>query len=154
MSQRIKFEIKGIPEAVKMLKSLPKSINDKVNYNLNRKAAALVKKELENKAPKGKDAGRRKSRIRDGVRILKGKKAPTLVQIGFIKQLFYLKFLVFGTKKRQNRRGANRGSISKNDFVTPAHDAAVPKVMEFLQNNTLKIINQTLKRYVKRFNSK
>jgi HK97 gp10 family phage protein len=151
MAKEIKFEIKGIEEANKMLSQLPKSISNRVLYDINKNAAKIVKKELEESAPDSNSDKKSKNKIASNV-IIKKSETGTGVNVGFAKKTFWVLFQEFGTVVRslsgkgKYKKGTNRGKIERKPFVQVAHNRVYPRVVDFFVNNYLKIVNQSLKR--------
>lgn len=155
----IKLQIKGLKEIEKMLKQLPKDINDRVQYDLNRKVAAIAKKQMEMDAPEGNNNKKAKDKTRSNITIAKarGKGNRSGVWVGVKKRVWYSTLIDRGTKVRSTKgkgrykKKANRGSIGSRPWIEQAHNKAMPSMINFINNSYAKVVNQSLKKQVKRF---
>jgi HK97 gp10 family phage protein len=153
--QTIKFEVEGLKEALKMLENLPKDVNDRVLLDINKQAAKIVKEELMNSAPDGDNSKSAEDKIENNILIKTEKGSKTNALIGFAKKVFFVKFLEMGVQvMRKKDSGAKTGTLPRQPFVEAAHNRAYPKVIEFVTQNALQIINKSLKRQAKKFKSK
>jgi len=149
------FNIKGIEEVNNILKTLPNSINERIQSDINRKGASIVKAELKESAPEGDNNKKQKEKIGDNVIIKKS--SSTGFFIGFTKKVWYVKLLEMGTVVRQTlgkgkyAAGANRGLIIRKPFIEKAHNETASKVVDYITTNYLKIVNRSLKRLTKKF---
>lgn len=148
----VKFEIKGLREVNQMLSQLPKAVNDKVLYDLNRSGGNIVKKAIEEAVPDSNTDKASKDKIAANVVVKKNPDDKTGVLIGFLKKVWYVKLMEMGTKVRNTlgkgkyKKKANRGTITRKPFVEQAHAEAYPKVIEHFTTNYLKIVNKSIKR--------
>lgn len=145
----VKFRIEGIDEVKKMLDALPKEISDKVQLSINKEAGKIAKKVLQEAAPEGDNDKASADKAANNVLVSRGDK-KTNVFVGFAKKVWYIKLIERGTKVRKTESGAERGSITRKPFIDEAHRKAVPKILQYLEDNYLKIINRTLKRLAKK----
>lgn len=158
MAQDFSYAIEGLDVVQKMLKTLPQTVQDKTLYNVFRSAANIVKQEIEQAAPDGDNSKKSKNKIANNIIVKKDKRSSTGVLIGFHKRAFAARFFIKGTKVRQTKgkgkykAGANRGEMQRNDFLTPAHTRATPKVIEYVSKNYLSIVNRSLKAQARRLN--
>lgn len=153
MSDSIKFELKGAKEADELLKSLTTKDKIEIYYKLNRKGANVVKNKLIEKAPS--------ERIKKNIKIKRSKLNPTAVLIGFLKKVFFVQFLEFGTEIRKTKGkgkvqkvAANRGKVNPKPFVQAAHDEAVQELQKKLGQNYQRELNNVLKSKIRQTNNK
>jgi HK97 gp10 family phage protein len=144
----IKFDLKGAKEAEEALKSLSNKDKIQVYYKLNRKGANIIKKKLVAKAPSQK--------IKKAVKIKRDKTDKTKVIIGFLKKVFYVRFLEFGTEIRKTRkRKANKGKMNDSkQFIRKAHDEGVNELQKKIGDNYQQELNKILKSEIRRINRK
>jgi HK97 gp10 family phage protein len=153
--QDFNFKIEGIEEINKILDTLPKAINDKIQADLNKQAANIVKKELQALSPEGNNDKKHKSKISANVVVKKSINNSFL--IGFTKKVWYVKLLEMGTIVRKTlgkgryRSGANRGVLIRKPFIESAHHTAAQKAVEFLRTNYLKIVDRSIRKLAKQF---
>lgn len=152
--ETIKFKIEGLKEVEKMLKSLPKTANDKVLYDINRTAAKIVKDQLSADAPDGINNSKSEDKAANNVVIAKSKTNRTGVLIGFAKKVFYVLFIERGTKVRKTKKRGTRGSITRKPFIEESHAKAYPKVIQFFTDNFLKLTNKSLRNQARRIRRK
>lgn len=158
MAEDISYKIEGLDIVKKMLATLPQTVQDKVLYNVFRSAANIVKQEIEQAAPDGNNSKKSRNKIANNIIVQKDRRSNTGVSIGFGKRGFAAKFYVKGTKVRATkgkgkyRSGANRGTMQRRDFLTPAHQRATPKVIQYFATNYLKIVNRSLKAQARKLN--
>lgn len=154
----IKFEIEGLEEVKKMLRTLPQQVNDKIIYDINRQAANIVKKELEDSAPDSNTSKKSKNKIANSIVIAKQRGSKSGVNIGFKKRVWYVTLMERGTKVRtlkgkgKYKKGTNRGKITRKPFVSQAHQRAFPKAVQYFTDNFLKIVNRSIKKQLRRVN--
>lgn len=155
-SKGFDFKIEGIKEVQQLLKTLPASVNAKVQADLNQQAAKIVQAELIANAPDGDNNSKPKNKIESNVVIKTEKGSKSAKIIGFTKRVWYVKLIEMGTAVRtvlgKNdgfRKGANRGSMPSTPFIAKSHSDAAPKVIQFLQENYLKIIQKSIKKQAK-----
>lgn len=55
----------------------------------------------------------------------------------------------YGTKRRTNKRGANRGIMPKDPFAKPAFDATKGQIESIITQSVGKVMIRTMKRYLK-----
>ncbi|HPQ79838.1 MAG TPA: HK97 gp10 family phage protein [Candidatus Dojkabacteria bacterium] len=154
MADTVKFELIGAKEAAEALKSLNTKDKIQIYYKLNRKAANVVKGKLKNNAPSNK--------IQQAIKIEKNKANPTAVFIGFLKKVFYVRFLEYGTeirttrgKKGRFKKPAFRGRMTDSKkFIEKSHDEAVAELEIKLGQNYQQELNKVLKSELKRVNNK
>jgi HK97 gp10 family phage protein len=150
-----KLKVDGLEELKKMLATLPDDVNAKIQADINRAGANIVKKELQAAAPEGDSTKKSGQAIAENVIIKKNGKASFL--IGFSKRVWYVKLLELGTKVRQTlgggkyKEGANRGKIDRKPFIEQAHYHAAKKVTETISEKYLSIINRSIKKQLKKF---
>jgi HK97 gp10 family phage protein len=152
-----KFEIKGINEVRKMLSSLPQEVNDKILFDINKAAARIVKKQLEEDAPDSNSDKKNADKVSANV-VIKKSKSKTGVNIGFKRKVWYTTLIERGTRVRKTlgkgkyRKGANRGKMTRKPFIAQAHQKAAPAVVNYFTTNYLKLVNRSLKRQAARIN--
>jgi len=150
----IDFKIDGLEEIKKMLSELPNDVNEMILQDLMLKAGGIVKKEIIAAVPEGNSTKRSKASLKNKVAVVKSSTGGA--QVGFKRSGFYARFLEFGTKVRKTlgrgkyKAGANRGTMEKRSFIQKAHETAAPKAVAFFSDNFAKLINQAIKKQLKR----
>ena len=159
MKQDFDLNIEGLEQVNNIIKNLPLEMKDKIIQDVNRQAAIIVKKEIENNIPDGDNNKPSSKKAESGVVIKQSSKTGFF--IGFKKQNWYVKLIELGTKVRKvgkkkegKYKSGNRGSISRQPFIQPAHDSAIPKVIEFLNKNYLAAIDKAVKKQLRKVNRK
>lgn len=148
------FKIEGLDEVKKMLASLPVSVNEKVQRDLNTKAAYMVKAAIEQAAPDGDNDKKNANKIANNVVVKNEKGSKSNKLIGFTKRAWYVKLIEYGTAVRSllgkgKYKSGNRGSVTPNPFVLKTHNAVAPKVVEYLKTNYVKLVSNSIKRQSK-----
>jgi HK97 gp10 family phage protein len=152
----IKFKIIGLEEVKKALRELPRSINERIQLDVNRKAGLIVKKEMQETAPEGNNTKKSRNKASQNI-LIKRSKSKSGIFVGISRAIFYMAFRELGTKVRsllgrgKYRKGTNRGRMTPKKWIEPAHRSALPKVVDFMNKNYLKIINNSLKKQLRRF---
>jgi HK97 gp10 family phage protein len=150
-NQDIKFEIKGLEEVNKILSSLPQAVNDRVQFDLHKAAAKIVKEEIAMRAPDGNNNRPSSDKIENNIIIKKAPQTKSSVWVGLSKKVFYARFIERGVNYiRKTKNDKSTGSMPRKAFIEPAHLAAFPKVVKFLADNYLKLINKSIKRQSKK----
>lgn len=150
------INIQGLTEVQSLLKGLPDDVTDKIQLDINKKGAQFVVKEMQKNAPSGNNDKKAKSKIENNIVSVKGED-PTSVWVGIKKKIFYAGFLSEGTKERTVKgrgkypKGTNRGKIAASNWIEKSHADGAANAVEFLQQNYLKLINQSVKKQLKGF---
>ncbi|WP_017732715.1 HK97-gp10 family putative phage morphogenesis protein [Nafulsella turpanensis] len=142
------FELEGFREVDDMMKQLPMEFQAEILYKLNRKAANIVKKEMQANAPDSEG-----DHIRESIMIKRDPEDMTGVTVGVTsKKGWMVRFLEYGTKKRETRKGADRGAITQPDpFVRESIDNTIDEVIQMFNTNYLKLVKRVVKKYNKTF---
>jgi len=154
------FKIEGIEEVKKMLASLPNSVNEKIQNDLNTKAAYMVKAELEKNAPDGDNDKENKNKIANNVVVKNVKGSKQAKYIGFTKRAWYVKLIELGSSirlvkgKNDKYKGANRGSMPRKPFVLNTHNTVAGKVIDYLKSNYVKLVSNSIKKQSKAISRK
>lgn len=152
------IQIDGLKEVQALFRNLPKEISDRVTLDLNMRAARIVAQGLADDAPDGNNTKKHKQKIAANTTVTKGK-APLSAWAGFKRKVFYVLFTNLGTKTRRllgrgKYKKGNRGAITGTHWVERSHERSAEKAVRYLQDNYLKIINQSIKKQLKRVTSK
>jgi HK97 gp10 family phage protein len=151
MPQDIKFNIQGIDEVNKILSQLPKSVNERVQLDLHKQAAKVVKEEIANRAPDGNNNKSSSAKIENNILIVKAPESKSSVWVALSKNVFYAKFIERGVNYvRKTKTGKETGSLPRRPFIEPAHLAAFPKVVQYLSDNYLKLVNKAVKKQARK----
>lgn len=143
-----KFAIEGAKEIAEILNKLPLQVQASVLKSVNREGAKIVLDEMKKSAPVGDD------RIFKSIKIRSDKENVTGVTVGPGKKAFWARFIEYGTAKRSNDAGANRGSISPKPFIRPSIDRTIDKVIKHVAGNYAELVDKYLSKQVKRINKK
>lgn len=155
-----KFDItlEGFEELQKMLSDLPKDINSvKVEEGIMRKAIQIPQKELQSEAERltGDNSKPADMKLENNVKVKRYGKGGAY-QVGMGANAYHARFLNFGTKRRKAKgrnngryKGANRGSMKANHFVTRVYYSTAPVIARFLQSEYQKTFQRIVKRQLK-----
>jgi HK97 gp10 family phage protein len=153
--QDIKFKIQGLEQVKSMLRTLPQEINAKLMRDLHRSAARVVKTEIASSVPESNSDKRSADKMVNNVGIENAKDSKTGVNVGFKRRVWYSMLIERGTRLRTTKgkgrykKKAVRGRIKPHPFLSRAHQSAVPKAVEYLANNYLRIINRSIKKQLR-----
>ena len=148
----IRIDINGLDDINRMLNTLPNEVSAKIQQELAMKAANIVKADLINAAAsvEGNNDKPSSDKLSSNVKVQRNEKGAA---IGFTKKVWYVKLIEKGTAVREKKSGASTGSMPKRPFIGKVHEDAAPKVFDFLQKNYLKIINNAIKKQLKKVQS-
>ena len=149
------IRLTGDKEIDKVLKGLPKEVNNKLLTQAHTAAAKIVVEKAKLLAPEGPTGnlvdsiGTQATGVRNqkalgetwtGPRRGRGKG-----QRGFAGHL-----VEYGTKTRKTKKGANRGKMTKKPFMIPSWEATKgkvePSIAGFLSKAYIKYMKKTLKK--------
>lgn len=150
--EMMSFNLQGAKEVEEILKDLPLAVQAKILRAINKQAANIVKKELQNRAPADGD-----DTVFNAIKVKNDKEDDTgvLVGINAKKGGYVQRFQEYGTKKREKKSGADTGAISQpKPFVKSTMDDKVPEVIKFVSENYAELVEKQLKREVKKINKK
>jgi HK97 gp10 family phage protein len=141
------FKIEGLEEVQKLLAELPDALDSRVQFEVHKAAAQIARKDLKEAAPSGKGKG--KGKIKNSF-IIKKSGTESGVLVGPKAEAYPIIFLEKGTKVRKTKSTtANRGKIDKRPFVANTHQKSLPKILEFVSQNYLSIIDKTITKMLK-----
>lgn len=146
------LEVKGAAEIKKALRAMTAEMNHKVIGQANAAAGKIVVAREQALAPDGPTGN-----LIDSIGLIKTsiKKADELgeVQVGPRRKGRYKGFaghlVEYGTKRRQNKNGANRGVMPKRPFAEPAFEQTRGEVEKKISEELGKRITAVLKKNVK-----
>jgi HK97 gp10 family phage protein len=157
--QDFDFNVQGLEQIDNLIKNLPKEVTEKIQQDIHKQAAKIVKKQLEDDAPDGVNDKSNDDKAASNVVIKSEGKSG--VNIGFKKKVWYVKLIEMGTKVRNvgkkkggKYKSGNRGKIDRKPFIEQSHETAAPVVVEFLQQNYLKLLNNAIKKQLRKVNKK
>jgi HK97 gp10 family phage protein len=143
------LKLTGVKELDKVLRGVPKELSHKLIGDANTLAAKPLVEREKQLAPVG-PTGNLVSSI--GVVRTTFKKANVLgeITVGPRRQGGYKGFhghwIEFGTKKRQTKKGANRGSVPAKPFAEPAYMQTKDQVLGSINQNLGRKIIQRMKK--------
>lgn len=146
----VKIEILGIEEIKKALAELSKGIGDRALQDINREAAKIAKKALQQSAP----AQRLKKAKSISLRPIRGGKNRTSIDVGYNKAGYLARFYERGATNRKTKKGYNRGTFQKKPFVKSTFESVVPQILDFVSKNALRIMKRSLDKYSGRLNKR
>ncbi|MBS1949850.1 MAG: hypothetical protein OJF59_002520 [Cytophagales bacterium] len=152
----ISLNLQGVDEVITALDQLGKDLELKIIQDVIMKSALIAKKDLEQSAPDGNDNKPNADKLRNSVRAVKNDKAGA--SVGFSPRAAYIaRFNEFGTKVREvgkkkdgKYKSGNRGSMPRHPFILDSHNRSIPKIIDFLNDNFLKLINNSLKKNMRK----
>lgn len=146
MAKSTKFRIDGMEEFMDLLEGLPNTLKDRTLRDINRKVAT------KNIAAPLKAAH---SGFRKGIAVGAHKRIKSAVLVGATTDAFVMRFLEYGTIRRETRDAYNRGILTgKRTSVRPIMDSGTPKVIADLEDNYQLLGHRFLKRAVDKMNRK
>jgi HK97 gp10 family phage protein len=150
----VKFEIEGLAELNKLLESLPKDLQDKLAYDINRQAGNIAAQVIRENVPVGDNDKPADEKLENNVVVAKGK-GKTTVLVGFNKKAGAIaRWIEKGTKVRATSEGENRGEIEPQPFIEKAHQKALPAIISFMNTNYLKLIERSMRKHIKKLNKR
>lgn len=157
MGNDLKFNIEGLAEVEKMLKDLPLALNQNVVRDVNKAAGKIAREELQDNTPSANNDKPSGAKAENNTIVVNDRKSKTGVLVGFKRKAWYILLQEEGTSDREVKgegrySSGNRGKITGNQFITKAHESALPKVIDYLNNNFLKIINKSLRKNANKIN--
>ena len=139
------FKIEGLKEVMDALKELPTQIQAKLLQGIARKVERkYLVSELKTAIPYKRPI------YQQSVRVVNDPNDKTASFVGFTTNAFVLRFLEYGTKQRQTKKGFNRGAIASVERVNPAIDKQIVPIIEFYNKELGNEIEKSLKRRIKR----
>ncbi len=157
-SKDFDLNLEGLKELNQALSQLPNDVNEQIVKDLNRKAANIAAQVLREETPDSTSSTRRsKDKLSNAVKVVSSK-TKTGFSVGYDKRKGYpVVWLQGGTRVRsikgkghRYRKSANRGKVNARPFVQGSFEKAIPKVLDFMQVNYLKTINQSIKKHLSR----
>lgn len=143
----VKISITGVKELDNVLKMLPRSLDDKFMYSVNREVSKHVVNKMKLLAPEGPTGN-----LVDSIGTIKKRKSQELgtAWSGPRRPKGSAGHLVeFGTRARRTKKGANRGKMPKNPFVEKAFDAT-KGIMQSERNTAVaRVLVRTMRRYLR-----
>jgi hypothetical protein len=144
------FELKGLDEVADAISKLPHDLQVKIIYSFLSKAG---KKFIVNNL---KSALPYSAKTKSHIRISRDKKAKTEVALyaGVDGDSYWVRWTDLGTKQRQTKKGANRGSIVGKQQIRGVHDAQIKPIIDYTNEELGKEIEKNLLRRIKRTTKK
>jgi HK97 gp10 family phage protein len=146
------IKVTGVAEIDKVLKELPKQMNHSILGAAHAAAAKPLVEKAKLLAPEGPTGN-----LVDSIGVVKTtfKKANSVgeVKVGPRRRGGHKGFaghlVEYGTRKRQTKKGANRGTMKAKPFMKPAFQATKGVVENDISNQVAKVVIRTMKKYVK-----
>ena len=119
-----KTRIEGLKDVERALKVLPRNLQGNILRTANRRLIAPVRKDVKSQIPK------RTGRASKELKIKTSRRDKTAVQLGFTSDAYYMRFLEKGTRVRQTRDGANRGSVTARPFIERTYNRGAKTIIK------------------------
>ncbi|WP_192825208.1 HK97-gp10 family putative phage morphogenesis protein [Rufibacter sp. LB8] len=142
------MDFTGASDIEKILDNLPLKMQAKILKAINVEGAKIVQKEIIRSAPSG-------SEIPESIILVGDKENTTGVYVtpdG--RTAYYVRWLEYGTVKRQTDKKFNRGVMNPQPFVKSAIDRSTPQALEYITKNYAELVNKYLTKEVKTINRK
>lgn len=140
--------ITGYKEIDNVLRNLPAAVNHAVMQAAHVTAAKPLVSKMQLLAPEGPTG-----HLVDSIGIVRSSakvNSSGLIRVGPRRRIAPHAHLVeYGTRRRRNRKGANRGIMPKHPFVKPAFDATKTQVEQGIAVATARSVLRTMRRYLK-----
>jgi hypothetical protein len=140
------WKIEGLKEVMDALKELPYNVQAKVFQGIASKAGRkYIVNELKTLLPYS-------SKTKAQIKVVTDIKDKTAIYAGISPKTFWIRFVEYGTKPRQTKKGRNRGTIAGVARVLPIVDKQIYPIIEFYNKDLGIEVEKSLKRRIKRVN--
>lgn len=147
-NNNINFNLVGVKEITAILDQLPRKVTASILRSYNRKTASkFITKPLR------VALGYSKNTTKD-IKVRTSRKNKTAIKVGPTSDSFWLRFLEGGTVMRKTKKGAARGRVRGRKIIEPFVDRQIPAIIDNLNTNYGKEIDQFLRKKIKRINKK
>lgn len=147
----LKVKLVGVREIDQVLKGLPQQVNHKLVQQANTSASKVLVNTAKLTAPEGPTGN-----LIDSIGVVKVpfSKATELglIQVGPRRGRYKGNaghLVEYGTRRRENKRGANRGAMPKRPFMEPSWDRTKNNVIESINGFIGKALWSFMKRTIK-----
>lgn len=125
----VNTNIEGIDEVIKTLESLPLVMSNKLIIDAHKQILnQVLRKPLINAIPYSQKTKK--------ITIVKDSSTKTGVFIGPSTKTFWLRFLTFGTKERETKKGLKKGMISARETgIIGTIDSKINEVIEVINKD-------------------
>lgn len=140
-------QIEGLKELLNAIDNVPKNVNDKLLFSVNRRVLTMVvKNPIKAAMPFSQET-------KKAVKVVRARgRDKTAVYVGPTTDAFYIRFFEKGTAERYTNAGVYKGSMSKGNTGIPgAIDAGVNEVIEEVKTSYGELYADSLAKYLKKF---
>jgi hypothetical protein len=151
----VKYRLTGVAEIDRVLKGLPLQLNDRILQQAHAAAAKPLVEREKLTAPEGPTGN-----LVDSIGIVKarrstlGRRELGAIHVGPRRgggsRGYHAHLPEYGTRRRTNRRGANRGIMPKKPFAAPAWNATSARVQGRINEQIGRKLYAFMKRTIKR----
>lgn len=140
------YKLEGHQQLIDALKVLPEKVRNNVIKSLLRKTG---KKFIVDELKLGLNY---KQETEKNIRVIGSKSSENTIAVdaGVGSRAYHLRWADLGTKERKTKKGANRGKIIGKDEIQPTIERQIEPIVDNVNENLGKDINDILARKLKR----